>query len=219
MQKLENVIYELKKEYNDIFHIQIEGENFIFRPLNRFEYEELLVKRELREDVLAETICSVCTLYPKEYDFSTPHVAGIPESLSEQIIYYSAFENPDYIDEILAEKKEDLDNNVFTMMENVISVAFPGVSIKDMKNMTAYQLIDYYSRASWIIRNMYANVKVPDKIPGENSKQMPKQQQQANPQHMQSDNPMQFNNNQQGNLHQVAMQKQTMGDNLGPNFQ
>lgn len=221
MQKLENIIYELKKEYDNIFHIQIEGENFIFRPLNRFEYEELLVKRNLRKDVLSEIVCEVCVLHPKEYNFSTPHIAGIPEALSEHIIYYSGFENPDYIDEILEEKNDKLENNVFTMMENVIAVAFPSVSIKDMKNMNAYELIDHYTRASWIIKNMYANVKVPEQIPGEGGKQVPQQQQQKPPQgeHMQSTNPMQFNDGQQDNLHQLAMQKQTMGDNLDSNFQ
>lgn len=221
MQKIDNIIYNLKKEYDDVFYIQIEGENFIFRPLTRFEYEEILVNRDLREDVMSEVVCEIATLYPEEYNFSTPHMAGIPEALSNQIIYYSAFEDPDYIDQVLAEKREDMNENVFTMMENVIAVAFPNIDIEEIKNMNAYKIIDYYARASWIIRNMYANVKIPDQIPGENPNAQ-HQQKQVNPAQMQHtpQNHMQFQDSSEvDRLHKMSMNKRTMGDNLDSNFQ
>ena len=213
MEKLENVIYDLKKEYDDIFYIEIEGEDFIFRPLTRFEYEELLVKRDLREDVLSEVICDIAVLYPEKYDFNNPHVAGAPEALCNQIVYYSGFDDPDYIDELLYDKQEELDNNVFTMMENVITVAFPTIDIEDVKKMDAYEIIDYYARAAWIINNMYANIKMPQQIPGEESEQPA---QQAQPQQAQQAG---MQGGQQNQLHQMAMNKQTMGDNMGTPFQ
>jgi len=213
MQKLQNIIYKLKKEYDDIFYIEIEGEDFIFRPLTRFEYEELLVKRELREDILSEVVCDIAILYPEEYDFNNPHIAGAPESLCNQIVYYSAFDDPDYIDQILAEKKEELNNNVFTMMENVIAVAFPNINVNDIKDMNAYEVIDYYARASWIVRNMYANIKIPQQIPGEDGQQPPQAQAAQAQQTMNAQNMEQSNN-----LHQQAMNKRTMGDNLDGSF-
>lgn len=155
-------IYELKKKYENIFVTNIMGEEFVFRPLTKNEYLELVINNPgIPGYILAEKICSLCTLIPEDYNFANPSHAGIPDTLFNEIRHYSGFTNADFIKEIAKEYRNRTTNDFDFQMENIIMVAFPGIKPEDMKDWDIYKTLDYYTRAEWIIENLMVTHRLP----------------------------------------------------------
>jgi hypothetical protein len=77
----------------DIIAIEILGQYFIFRTLNRFEYKQLAAIPNLNPLQREEIICETCTLWPSGYNFKNMAVAkaGIPSTYSQIIMENSGF--------------------------------------------------------------------------------------------------------------------------------
>lgn len=162
---LKAIIYNIKQQHEDIFIKEVLGEVFIFRPLTKYEFFELIINNngEMSEDILAEEICSLCVLYPEDYDFSDPISAGIPETLFEEIKQYSGFTNHEMIKGIAAEYRELNQTDFDHQMENIIMMAFPSIRLEEMRNWSIYKLVDYFARAEWVIENMMPLLQMPNK--------------------------------------------------------
>ena len=88
-------INKWKEEYGEVFATSIDLEMFIWRPLTRKDYKELITNGGSLYD-REERYCSKCVLWPENYDFKDEHIkAGLPTSLAEQILLKSGFQ-PDY---------------------------------------------------------------------------------------------------------------------------
>ena len=81
-----------KDLYNghNIIYVRFLDEEFIFRTLTRKEYKYIISNGLNRYDI-EDTICSVCCLYPEEYDFANCGYAGLNEYVASLIEYYSNF--------------------------------------------------------------------------------------------------------------------------------
>jgi len=92
-----------KKQYGitKVYHTKILDRHFLFRTLNRAEYEQIA---SLGVDSLTneELICKTCTLFPYNYDYAAmgKDDAGYPGTLAQIIMEHSGFTN-DYGIEVL----------------------------------------------------------------------------------------------------------------------
>lgn len=92
-----------KKQYgiSKVYHTKILERHFLFRTLNRAEYEQIA---SLALDSLTneELICKTCVLFPYNYDYAAmgKDDAGYPGTLAQIIMENSGFTN-DYGIEVL----------------------------------------------------------------------------------------------------------------------
>lgn len=84
-----------KKEWpnHDIFAVEILGERFVVRTLNRFEYKQLVAMQNVNALQREEIICETCVFHPRNYDFKAMALskAGIVSTLSQVIMENSGF--------------------------------------------------------------------------------------------------------------------------------
>jgi hypothetical protein len=85
-----NVIQE-----GEIYLTQIGEDRFVWRPLNRYEYKEILALPNTDPLQREEIICQTCVLWPEGYNYEAMArgKAGIPALLAEQIMEASGFTN------------------------------------------------------------------------------------------------------------------------------
>lgn len=93
-----------KKQWQgyDIYVTEIQGQYFIFRTLNRFEYKQVVALQNVDALQREEIICETVTLYPNNYDWSAmaKEKAGIPSTYSQIIMEKSGFTD-EYAIEVL----------------------------------------------------------------------------------------------------------------------
>jgi len=89
------------EDYN-LMAIEIMGQYFVFRTLNRFEYKQLAAIPNLDPLQREEIICETCTLWPSKYDFRKMAIgkAGIPSTYAQIVMENSGF-TKDYSIQIL----------------------------------------------------------------------------------------------------------------------
>lgn len=86
-------VAEWKSKYGEVYHVVINGQDYIFRPLTRLEYKNIMRSRENDPYFREEKTCEVCVLWPKDFKgavlASAP--AGVPTILAEHIMERSGF--------------------------------------------------------------------------------------------------------------------------------
>ena len=93
-----NQVEEWKNKFKDIggiYSIDLGDRTFIYRPINRLEYKEIInTEGQTTGFYREERIADKGTLWPKDYNKTdmTEGAAGIPTALSELIMRASAFE-------------------------------------------------------------------------------------------------------------------------------
>jgi hypothetical protein len=84
-----------KKQWTgyDIYAIEVIGQYFIFRTLNRFEYKQLVAEPDLDPLQREEIICETVTLWPRAYKWDKMAIekAGIPSTYAQIIMDKSGF--------------------------------------------------------------------------------------------------------------------------------
>lgn len=90
---LESEIIAWKKQFGRVYLTELEGDVYIWRTINRFEYKEVMGVPNTNELSREEMICEVCVLFP--HDYSYEHMVnapgGIPSMIAEQIMQKSGF--------------------------------------------------------------------------------------------------------------------------------
>ena len=59
-----------KKQFGDVWVVEIDGQYFVYRALERFEYKEILSIPNTDPLMREEMICEYCVLYPQGYNFA-----------------------------------------------------------------------------------------------------------------------------------------------------
>jgi hypothetical protein len=148
----EALIFFLKQEYPTIFETSIKNDVFIFRPLTRFEYENIVLNHRVGDEVAKETICELCVVYPEGYDFENCDYAGIPSALSDQIIEKSGWGNDKFVENYIEELEDKHLNDPMSVIENQILAAFPPkIKPEEIKNLDIYTLLDYFIRSKSVL--------------------------------------------------------------------
>lgn len=88
-------VEEWKSRYRDeVYLTEFEEEVFLWRPITRKEYKQVMKVQNADSFYKEERICEACILYPQQYNFMqmTAGKAGIPTLLAELIMEKSGFQ-------------------------------------------------------------------------------------------------------------------------------
>lgn len=90
---LESEVLGWKKQFGRVYATELEGEIFVWRTINRFEYKEVMSIPNTNELSREEMICEVCVLFPYDYSYETMvnDAGGIPSMIAEQVMQKSGF--------------------------------------------------------------------------------------------------------------------------------
>lgn len=146
---LDSLISRLTKEYDSFFFTELDDQLFIYKPINRKEYKNIL-RADVDDLEKQDQVCKTCILYPENFNIDDCD-GGIPEQLYKEIIEKSCILLEDMIllIEINREEMELLDNQ----MSCVISQAFPSYKLEEIESMDMMQFIKLFTRAEWILNN------------------------------------------------------------------
>ncbi len=148
---LSEFIESIEEKYRDYFIDKVDNEVFIYTPIGRKDWIDICERTDLNQFKKEELICSICTIYPKNYDF-TECLAGIPTELSKLIIEHSYLKKEDMIDMITFYRNEmnTINNNITCL----INEAFPNYDIEEIENWGMDRTIKYFTRAEWKLTNL-----------------------------------------------------------------
>lgn len=147
---------ELIARYGDMYdvvhHVQIHGEDYIFRILGRKEFKKILNSEELDEMDKEDAICETCVLWPEDFDVDDVE-AGIPPQLCKHILENS------FLDDIkstlrLLEYFEDEMTELENQMICIISEAFPNYTLDEIESWNNIRFCKMFSRAEWKFNNL-----------------------------------------------------------------
>jgi len=79
-----SLIDDLQDEHGTIFWNTIDGQVYIYRPLGRLEYRELL-ESEVSDLEKEDAVCETCILHPENIDLDNCP-AGLPSELFKLIL-------------------------------------------------------------------------------------------------------------------------------------
>ena len=88
-------VEEWKSRFKEeVYLTEFEEEVFLWRPITRKEYKQVMKVQNADSFYKEERICEACILYPKGYNFMamTAGKAGIPTLLAELIMEKSGFQ-------------------------------------------------------------------------------------------------------------------------------
>lgn len=150
-ESLSDLIESIEEKYRDYFIDKVDNEVFIYTPLGRKDWIDICERTDLNQFKKEELICSLCTIYPKNYDF-TECLAGIPTELSKLIIEHSYLTKDDMINMIAFYRNEmnTINNNITCL----INEAFPNYDIEEIENWGMDKTIKYFTRAEWKLTNL-----------------------------------------------------------------
>lgn len=160
-------IEEWKNEFNgSVYASEIIDTTYIWRGLSRAEFKKA---NEYFEDDYdkAEYVVRTCVLYPEIEDWSIGIGAGIPETLTSQILEASGFTlTSKEFDRKIQEYEKDMatfDNQISC----IIKEAFPEITIQEIEDWQMEKTLWYYARAKWMLENLRGVVLEKDEqIPG-----------------------------------------------------
>jgi len=152
MQDLTEVFLTLKKQYKNIYIHQIEDQIFIYRPLGRAEFKQLVRDDNFSDLEKEEIVCQACVLWPEDYDYENCE-AGIPTTLAAAIIKNSFLGDlQSQVNIIKYHRQEmfDFDNQITC----IINEAFPQYDIEEIEQWDLIKTAKYLSRAEWKLQNL-----------------------------------------------------------------
>ena len=141
---------ELEEQYRTIYWTHIEGELYIYKPIGRKDYREIVGSDLSIEDKKDELI-KKCILFPDNFDIDDM-VAGMIDILFDKIIdvsYLDSEESRAGVIEYYRQEMYNLDNQITC----IINEAFPQFDIEDIENWDVEKTAKYLSRAEWKLQN------------------------------------------------------------------
>lgn len=146
----EAVVDKLSKEYDNIICTEIMDEIFIYRPITRYEYKNIMMA-DIEDYEKQDLICDACVLYPEGYDWNDC-IGGIPNELCTEILDKScvSLEDMGILIEMYREEMQELENQ----MVCVIAKAFPGYKLEEIEKLDTIQFTKLFTRAEWILGNL-----------------------------------------------------------------
>lgn len=156
-----NEIYsDLLDKYPNVFVQKIEDIVFMYRPIGRKEYRQVLESNEINDLEKEEVICEICTLWPQDFDFEDCD-AGIPTVLYNKIIENSYLDSENSVRELANYYRREMyekDHQITC----IINEAFPNIDIEEIEEWDMDKTIKYFTRAEWKIVNFRGGQIVED---------------------------------------------------------
>lgn len=148
---LDALIEEAFQKYDAVFFSEIEDELFIYRPLGRKEFKDILANQNLDDYEKEDAICKTVLIYPEDFDFDDC-LAGIPDKLYQDVLEKSCLdpESMFYLLHMHREESEQLGSE----MACIIAEAFPSYKIEEIEAWNNFKFMKTYAQAEWILKNI-----------------------------------------------------------------
>lgn len=146
-----------KNEYFEIFHAEIQGESFIYRPLSYLEYRYIIDQFEDNQD-REELVCQLTVLWPELPDEYWEEEAGgpIPFILAKQILdnsYLTGEREQDVKRYRLQEEMKVLES-IQEQTACLIKEAFPNLTLEEIMGWGMRKALWYEARARFVLTNI-----------------------------------------------------------------
>jgi hypothetical protein len=139
--------------YGAVYVTEVADTEFIWRGLTKGEFKKANAYYEDDYD-RAEYVCRQCVLYPEIEDWGIDMYAGIPETLTEDILRISGFTlTTKEIDQKIFEYEQEMltfDNQISC----VIKEAFPDITLEEIDDWQFEKVMWYYARAKWTLETL-----------------------------------------------------------------
>jgi len=145
-------IISLKADgYKSLYLIQVEGLDFIVRPLTFDEYNTVISLEKYLDGVtINDTLIRIATLYndaPRGLDYYLSHSKAIhADHIAEHILVLSGFQNAETFLKVLEEKRQ-VAQQAQTIIEIYICTAFRAYTPSDVQKMTLEEQIELFAKA------------------------------------------------------------------------
>lgn len=147
-----DIIFNLKKEYGNIYSVEVKGKTLVFRELTFQEYEQILSYQDLEGYSFADIedyILAYSIVYPEEFDiYKIP--PGNITSLAQSILEISGITSARLAKQILEEKRIQA-NEVKNLMKAFVLATISSYSPEQLDQMTFSQLAEKVALAEKII--------------------------------------------------------------------
>lgn len=144
------LIIELKKQYSEIYEVELGTTRIIFRALTFKEFDELSIAEDYSSSAEAEELIVKCALLHPPYADLEKLSAGYISALAEEIVVESCFFDVKKAVDKLEEAREKM-NEVRSIMKVFILSAMPAYKIEELDDQTFSQLIDKVALAEEIL--------------------------------------------------------------------
>lgn len=148
----DELIKDFLEEHKNIYFADINGMTFIYKPLGRKAYKEIVSNPNLTDLDREDLICMKTILYPLNYN-PDDYDAGIPSQLYQKILvdsYLSGTDDMIVLLEACREEVEQLD----IQMSCIISEAFPAYDMDDIEEWDMIKFCRMFAKAEWKLKNM-----------------------------------------------------------------
>ena len=139
--------------HKSIFHLELEGRDFLVRPLTYSEYSLVLdLENSLDGPVINDIIVRMATLFIEDVvvdDWLEEAMPASPDSLAEVIIKNSGFQDEGVFLETLRKKRETATEFQSIIQMYICSVF--RVSPNDVLNMTMEEQLDLFAKAEHML--------------------------------------------------------------------
>lgn len=158
------LINDLQDEHGTIYWNTLDGEIFIYRPLGRLEYRQL-INADITDIEKEDMICKACLLFPTDFNFDDCP-AGIPKQLNDLILKNSFLDSLESKKLVVAYHRAEMtefDNQITC----IINEAFPNIDIEEIESWDMSKTAKYLSRAEWklnVLRQIPIDYEVSDRM-------------------------------------------------------
>lgn len=143
------------QKYRNVYIVELDGQNYIYRALGRGEYREILADNRFNDYQKEEIICSQCLLYPDPETIVWDDLpAGIPTELQKIILRESFLDSTERrrkLHDYYRAEMYDIDNQITC----IISEAFPNLDIEEIEKWDVEKTTKYLSRAEWKLHALH----------------------------------------------------------------
>lgn len=154
IREIKMQLEEWRELYDDVYITEFEeGSTFIWRCLTHKEFKKAMDYFEDPYD-RAEYVCRACVLDPVGVDYEDDMLAGIPETLTDNILQVSGFSGDTTEMESLMNQYDAEMNTFSNQISCVIVEAFPQLSIEEVESWSLKKMLWYHSRAQWILKTL-----------------------------------------------------------------
>lgn len=133
-----------------IIYIQYGKHEFVFKTISPKEYSQAKMLTATKEE-LSDAVCQIALIYPKDYDFSQSPVAGLSDSMYEQIVEESLLFNDIGVVEKFEECKDKL-NTFLSQCSLFVKAAFPEYKLEEIENWNYERLMSMTAKAEFVLK-------------------------------------------------------------------
>lgn len=152
VKDFDELIKDFLDEYKNIYFEDINGMTFIYKPLSRRAYKEIMNNPNLSDLDKEDLICMKTILYPLNYN-PDDYDAGIPSQLYEKILVNSFLSGTNDMISLLEACREEVEQ-LDIQMSCIISEAFPAYDMDEIEDWDMIKFCRMFAKAEWKLKNM-----------------------------------------------------------------